>query len=92
MSARDAGAEAALLARGATLDVIGSDLHRLPRIVVGEVLARHPRDGFAEEIAATMQWLHGRRTRAHLLRRFGFQGMAKRHPLDTSPGTPRKEK
>ncbi len=82
VSAADAGAEAALLARGATLDVIGSDLHRLPEPVVSEVLARHPRDGFAEEIAATMQWPHGRRTRANLLRCCGFQRMAHRHPLD----------
>ncbi|MGR3758771.1 HD domain-containing protein [Roseobacteraceae bacterium NS-SX3] len=76
------GAEARLLALGAHLDVTGRNLHRLSRRTAGSVLRRFPREGFADEIAASVGAGHHPGTRAGLLGRIGFKGLALANPLD----------
>lgn len=82
--------EAALLQRGATMDVIGSDRHRIPAEALRRVHADYPREGFREAILATMQdTLHPDSSRAGLLLSCGFVGMAARNPLDALPAAER---
>ncbi|ATG35097.1 MULTISPECIES: HD domain-containing protein [Phaeobacter] len=76
------GAEARLLALGAHLDVTGRNLHRLHRRSAGSVLKRFPRDGFAEEIAASVSAGHHPHTRAGILSKLGFKDLALANPLD----------
>jgi hypothetical protein len=75
------GAEAALLARGATLDVIGAGRRRLPARALAEVDRRFPRNGFAAEILGTITYGHASGTRAAFLAP-GFAALARRNPLD----------
>ncbi|MFB6259537.1 MAG: HD domain-containing protein, partial [Thiohalorhabdaceae bacterium] len=82
--------EAALLQRGATMDVIGSDWHRIPAGALRRVLADYPREGFGEAIRATMRHdRHPASSRAGLLLSCGFVGMAARNPLDALPAPER---
>jgi hypothetical protein len=78
------GAEAALLSRGVTLDVVGRRLEQLPAATVEEVVARWPRDGSgAWLIAATKRQAKIRpASRAALLHRLGFAGLVAANPLD----------
>ena len=74
------GAEAHLLHAGAHLDVVGRRLTHLPADAVTEVLARHPRDGFADYFVDAMQ-REARdrpRSRAGLLWRLGMRGAIRR--------------
>lgn len=78
------GAEAALLSRGVTLDVVGRRLDRLPRASVAEVVERWPREGSgAFLVSATGHQAQVRpRSRAALLHRIGFARLVRANPLD----------
>ncbi|MDD3518084.1 MAG: HD domain-containing protein [Chromatiales bacterium] len=81
MSAHEA--EAALLQRGAMLDVIGADRHLIPLRELDRVQARHPRDGFRAAILASMTDIrHPPDSRAGFLFRCGFACLAGNNPLD----------
>jgi hypothetical protein len=75
---RDDGPVAYLLHAGAAADVVGSRVGQLPPEVVTDVLALHPRAGFAREFAAAFRTEARRapRGRAALLRRYGAFDLA----------------
>jgi len=76
-------AEAVLLQRGATLDVIGNDRHLIPQQELVRVHRRHSREGFREAILATMRDIrHPPDSRAGFLFGCGFAVMAGKNPLD----------
>lgn len=78
--------EAALLQRGAMLDVIGMNRHQLGDAVIDRLNHRLPRTGFRDEILATMRDIrHARGCHAHVLGRCGFESFASSNPLDSSP-------
>lgn len=74
------GAEAHLLRAAAAMDLLGQRARMLPGHVVIEVLARHPRDGFAAEIdqLSARQAAARPRSRIALLRRLGLADLAQR--------------
>ncbi len=78
------GAEAALLSKGVSLDVVGRRLHQLPTNATQGVEQRWPRGPLAVElIAATGEQAHLRpRSRAALLHGLGFPKLIKANPLD----------
>lgn len=80
------GAEAHLLNVGAGVDVAGRGLRRLPRRQVGEVIARHPRDGFGEEFIRLLAEQATARPEARLafFWRLGFRRWIERNPLDAA--------
>jgi len=77
------GAEAQLLSKGVSLDVVGRRADRLPGAVVHEVGQRWPRDGFSDHLNAAI----GRQaeirpqSRAALLRRLGFAKLVSGNPI-----------
>jgi hypothetical protein len=76
----DLGAEAHLLAAGAACDVVGARVIEIPAAARHEIMARHPRDGFAAEIADLVgrQAAARPRSRAGLLWKLGFAGLVER--------------
>jgi hypothetical protein len=78
------GAEAHLLSRGVSADAIGRDLRHLPVATTAEVVRRHPRDGFADELVEATRRQAAKRpqSRSAMLVRFGFTGMVRANPLD----------
>ena len=80
----DQGAEAALLSKGVTLDVVGRRLGELPAEDVSEVNSRWPREGSgALLIDTTGQQARVRPdSRAALLHRLGFERLVKANPMD----------
>ena len=54
LASAEARPEIALVHLGAAADVVGLRVDQLPRPLIEEVLAAHPRDGFAETVMATL--------------------------------------
>ncbi|HTA16077.1 MAG TPA: HD domain-containing protein [Solirubrobacteraceae bacterium] len=77
------GAEAHLLSKGVSLDVVGRRLHQIPTPIVRSVDERWPRDGFVGELAASTarQARMRPRSRSALLHRLGFVGLIEGNPL-----------
>jgi HD domain-containing protein len=71
------GAEAHLLHAGAAMDVVGARVGQIPAHTRAQVLQRHTRDGFLDQMLALgAQQRHNRpRSRIALLQRFGFANM-----------------
>jgi hypothetical protein len=82
------GAEAHLLSKGVSLDVVGRRLHQIPGRRTSQVAARWPRDGFAPEVSgATAEQARMRpHSRAALLHRLGFAKLIEHNPLDAPAG------
>ncbi len=77
------GAEAHLLSRGVSLDVVGRWLHQIPPAATRGVEQRWPRDGLAGELIASTRE-QGRmrpQSRAALLHTLGFARLIERNPL-----------
>ena len=85
------GAEAHLLQAGAAMDLFGRRARMLPAPVASQVLARHPRDGFAAEIErlGAAQAEARPRSRIALLRRLGLPDLARRAEADFDRLSPR---
>jgi hypothetical protein len=77
------GAEAHLLSKGVSLDVVGRRLHRIPLPSTRGVEERWPRDGFAGELAerTARQGQMRPQSRAALLHRLGFAKLIEGNPL-----------
>jgi hypothetical protein len=80
------GAEAHLLSKGVSLDVVGRRLHQISPATVRDVSERWPREGFAGELAAsTARQAHMRpRSRSALLYKLGFVKLIEDSPLQKS--------
>jgi hypothetical protein len=78
------GAEAHLLSKGVSLDVVGRRLHQIPARATSRVIARWPRDGFVPELAsATAEQARIRpQSRSALLQRLGFVELIEGNPLE----------
>jgi HD domain-containing protein len=78
------GAEAHLLSKGVSLDVVGRRLHQIPPATVVAVDGRYPRDACSAELArsVTKQAQLRPTSRAALLRRLGFVALIERNPLE----------
>ena len=78
------GTEAHLLHAGAHLDAGGTRAGDVPRAAVSEILARHPRDGFAGCFTDLMrrEATERPRSRAAVLWRLGMPMVLARNPLD----------
>lgn len=78
-----AGAEAHLLHAGAALDCIGARLKEIPSPLVTAVLARHPRQGFKQRMAAALddQATVRYASRAAFLARLGFNRLIQAAPF-----------
>jgi hypothetical protein len=85
------GAEAHLLQAGAAMDLFGRRARMLPAPVASQVLARHPRDGFAAEIErlGAGQAEARPRSRIALLRRLGLPDLARRAEASFDQLSPR---
>lgn len=83
---RRLGAEAHLLSKGVSLDVVGRRLHQIPAPARRDVSARWPRSGFGAELAgATTEQARIRpESRSALLHRLGFVKLIERNPLERS--------
>lgn len=77
------GAEAHLLSKGVSLDVVGRRLHQVPPPSRRSVDERWPRDGFAGELAASTAGQAQLRpgSRSALLHKLGFVGLIDANPL-----------
>lgn len=79
--------EAVCLQRAAHLDVVGAGRHLLPTDIITAVHRTCPRTGFRDEILDTMLTMrHPPESRAAVLRRLGFAGIAAQNPLDRLAG------
>ena len=78
------GAEAHLLSKGVSLDAVGRRLHQIPAPAGAAIAARWPREGFAEELAAstTRQARLRADSRSALLHRLGFVALVRGNPLE----------
>jgi hypothetical protein len=78
------GAEAHLLSKGASLDVVGRRLHQIPARTTSQVVARWPRNGFGPElVSATTEQVRIRpESRSALLHRLGFVKLIEGNPLE----------
>jgi HD domain len=78
------GAEAHLLSKGVSLDVVGRRLHQIPPPTTRSVNERWPRDGCARELAvSTTKQAHLRpQSRSALLQKLGFVKLIERNPLE----------
>jgi HD domain len=78
------GAEAHLLSKGVSLDVVGRRLHQISAPTVGEVGERWPRGGLAEELvgSTTRQAQMRPGSRSALLHGLGFVGLIRGNPLE----------
>jgi hypothetical protein len=81
------GAEAHLLSKGVSLDVVGRHLHQIAPATTLEVNERWPRDGFASELAAstTKQARMRPRSRSALLHELGFVRLIEGNPFEHDP-------
>ncbi|MCW2957332.1 MAG: hypothetical protein JWP18_135 [Solirubrobacterales bacterium] len=79
------GAEASLLSKGVSLDVVGRRLEQLPPVAIADVVGRWPRSGSgASLIAVTKHQAKVRpQSRAALLHRLGFAALVSGNALDT---------
>jgi hypothetical protein len=77
------GAEAQLLSKGDSLDVVGRRLHQIPPPARQSVEERWPRDGLADELAASTggQARLRPQSRAALLHRLGFVALIEGNPM-----------
>ncbi len=77
------GAEAHLLSRGVSLDVVGRWLHQIPPAATRDVEERWPRDGLASELIASTRAQARMRpdSRPALLHKLGFAKLIERNPL-----------
>jgi hypothetical protein len=77
------GAEAHLLSKGVSLDVVGRRLHQIPPPTTQDVDGRWPRTGMAEElVTSTASQARLRpQSRAALLHRLGFAKLVRANPL-----------
>ena len=78
------GAEAHLLSKGVSLDVVGRYAHQLPAAALLEVNTHWPREGFSEYLVATttrQAQIRGQ-SRSALLRRLGFNALVEANRLD----------
>jgi hypothetical protein len=77
------GAEAHLLSKGVSLDVVGRRLHQISPAAVASVDGRWPREGFAGELAAVTAQQARLRTesRSALLHKLGFVKLIEGNPL-----------
>jgi hypothetical protein len=78
------GAEAHLLSKGVSLDVVGRRLHQIAPPATLEVNKRWPRDGFASELATstTKQAQMRPGSRSALLHKLGFVKLIDGNPLE----------
>jgi hypothetical protein len=78
------GAEAQLLSKGVSLDVVGRRLHQIPPPTTRDVNERWPRDGLASELVAstTKQARLRPQSRSALLHKLGFAMLIEGNPLD----------
>ncbi|MGA9286686.1 MAG: hypothetical protein WBV85_14720 [Solirubrobacteraceae bacterium] len=78
------GAEANLLSKGVSLDVVGRRLHQIAPSTALEVNKRWPRDGFASELAAstTKQARMRPGSRSALLHKLGFVKLIEGNPFE----------
>ncbi|MGY4879323.1 HD domain-containing protein [Vreelandella aquamarina] len=75
--------EAACLQRAAHLDVTGAGVHLLPDNAIADIHAEYPRQGFREDILASMSEVeHAPGSHAAVLAGLGFADLASRNPLD----------
>lgn len=80
--------EAALLQRGAMLDVIGLNHHQLGEQLIRKVNQHAPRDGFSEAIVGSMRNIdHAPGSHAHFLGKLGFEELASNNKVDIMVGT-----
>jgi hypothetical protein len=81
------GAEAYLLSKGVSLDVVGRRLHQIAPPTTLEVNERWPRDGFASELTAstTEQARLRPGSRSALLHKLGFVRLIQGNPLERAP-------
>ncbi|MEX1222385.1 MAG: hypothetical protein WEA82_09780 [Idiomarina sp.] len=80
----DQTVEAALLQRGAMLDVIGLNHHQLGEQLIQRVNKFAPRDGFTKAIVGSMQTIeHAPGSHAHFLGKLGFEKLASTNKIDT---------
>lgn len=78
------GNEAYVLSKGAVMDVIGSNYFQLPTLFIIETHEIYTREGFKQDIIASMENLnHKKYTRANILYQMGFGKMANKNILDT---------
>ena len=77
------GAEAHLLSKGVSLDVVGRRLHQIQPGAAAKVDERWPRDGFAGDLAAATAKQARLRTqsRSALLHKLGFTKLVEGNPL-----------
>jgi hypothetical protein len=82
------GAEAHLLSKGVSLDVVGRRLHQIPGATATTIEERWPRDGFARELAAATAEQAQMRTRSRsaLLHKLGFVELIEGNPLEHQQG------
>ena len=78
------GAEAHLLSKGVSLDVVGRRLHQISAPTVGSIGEHWPRGGFAEELvgSTTRQAEMRPGSRSALLHGLGFVGLIRGNPLE----------
>jgi hypothetical protein len=78
------GAEAHLLSKGVSLDVVGRRAHQIPARATTEVMARWPRAGLGTELArvTTEQARLRPQSRSALLHRLGFVKLIEGNPLE----------
>lgn len=78
------GNEPYLLAKGATMDVIGSHHFQLPNKFITDTHKNYPRINFKKDIIQTIETLnHKENTRANILYTMGFDKLANKNILDT---------
>jgi HD superfamily phosphodiesterase len=77
------GAEAQLLSKGVSLDVVGRRLHQIAPAATASVEQRWPREGFADELATatTRQARLRSESRSALLHKLGFAKLIEGNPL-----------
>ncbi len=80
----ECGVETSLVHDGVALDAVGQRVADLPRPAIAEVVARHPREGLAEELVplTRRQARERPRSRMALFTKLGFQGLVRANPLD----------
>lgn len=78
------GIEPYLLAKGASMDVIGIHHFQLPDNFIRSIHKNYTRIGFKEDILQTIESLpHQENTRANVLKKMGFNNLASKNILDS---------
>jgi hypothetical protein len=82
------GAEAHLLSKGVSLDVVGRRLHHVPVAAVERVTAHWPREGLAADLITStrMQAQLRPQSRSALIHKLGFAALIKGNPLEHRSG------